>query len=427
MDRKIIVNDSKGSQLPNFDRYPDNPEQHSELDESWYFNSTISIVVNAVAHLSDEYTLNTYIVNTLGRMKIDAVLSDVVHFLRILAFQQNKKAIDIWKKVFGNVKKPSLIKISAVLPDLTKQNNFDEYQFTLRPTDITVVFNQEHLCLSAIASMSKAMADMSKEITAKRTAIAEEADAEAVEVLGKVVKDAVAPIIEKIEAKVVKPANPEPSTSWSKVAKTKTRHPPQNRKTVTGTLGSTYVGRKVEKHIKILVGRNFSADQVSDAVTKAAKSSKDKILVEPLESSTMAYRVKIQEARADLNLLKPDLWPTGMVVSRWKGPWYPLKPKSTIKIFVGNLSKEAKPEWIAQRVKNIYTAAGVNIEKADAVKFTGKRESKCLNLVISLEASSPGISMEPVQKERAKGNLPTRLFIRKFVEHTKDHSEETWT
>ena len=356
-------------------------------------------------------------------MDISSVLSDVVHFLRILAFQLKQEATEIWKKVFGNVKKPSLQKIAAVLPDLTAKNDYNEYQFTFRPMDIPVIFNRENVCLAAISSMSEAMANMSKELNAKEPS--EHTDSKSLE---NVVNAAVAPIIEKIEASTVaKPVNSGPSTSWSKVVKTKKKTSPNGRKTVTGTSGSVYVGRKTEKRIKVQVGSNFSSDQVSDAVAKATNSSTDKILVEPLEGSTMAYRVKIQEVRVDLNLLKPELWPKGMVVSQWKGPWYPLKPRTSIKVFVGNLSQEAKPEWIAQRLRNIYTAAGVKIESAEAVKFTGKRESTCLNLIVSLKAESPGISMEPVQRERASGKLPSRLFIRKFTEHKEDHPGETWS
>ena len=217
----------------------------------------------------------------------------------------------------------------------------------------------------------------------------------------------------------------------SKVVK-KSQKPRQGAKrhTITGNSGNVYVGRKVLKCLKVRVGKKFSAEEVTKAVLRATGVTADKVLVEAMDGSdkefSMAYRIKITEVRADLDLLVPSLWPSGMIVAKWKGPWYPMKPKSSIRIFVGNLNPEAKPEWIAQRLANIYGSAGVEINRSSAEKFEGKKKSSCLNLIVSLTSAKPGITMEPIQRERAAGRLPPRLFIRKFVEQREKSPLETW-
>ena len=162
----------------------------------------------------------------------------------------------------------------------------------------------------------------------------------------------------------------------------------------------------------------------------ASKSPRENIVVEPMNGAgkdfAMAYRIKISNVRADVDLLVPGLWPTGMVVAKWKGPWYQLKPKTSIKVFVGNLSTNAKPSWIAQRLQKIYTDAGVDISSASAEVFKGKKESNCLNLVVTLNAAKPGITMEPIQQARINGLVPPRLYVRKFGDLRESKPGETW-
>ena len=420
------------SQIPKFDKRAPDPQDN--MDGSWYYNSTLAIVVNATAHLSDPYTLKTYIIDTLGRLDSSDVIGDVIQFVHILATQHNKTGEAVWKSVFGNVKNPTIAKIASVLPDLSAKNDFNECKFTFRPEDITIVFNQEKICLAAMSCLSKAVADMSKELACK--APTEATEAEAMEALEKVVKTAVAPVIQKIDSvKAIpvaqKSVESSKDNSWSKVVK-KSQKPRQHAKsrTITGNSGNVYVGRKVEKCLKVRVGDKFSIEQVTDTVLKATGSSSDKVLVEPMDGTgkdcSMAYRIKVKEVRADLDLLVPSLWPSGMVVAKWKGPWYPIKPKSTIKIFVGNLDPKARPEWIAQRLENIYGSAGVIINRSSAEKFEGKKQSSCLNVIVSLTSAKAGISMEPIQRARAAGRVPATVFIRKFVEQRRKSPLETW-
>ena len=81
----------------------------------------------------------------------------------------------------------------------------------------------------------------------------------------------------------------------------------------------------------------FTQAQVLQAVIKATQSGQENITVEPLNSSSrdyaMSYRIKVNALRADLNLIDADMWPSGMVVSRWIGQWYTLKQSRRSPIF----------------------------------------------------------------------------------------------
>ena len=200
--------------------------------------------------------------------------------------------------------------------------------------------------------------------------------------------------------------------------------------TVTGSTG-TYVGPKTDKHLKVQVDEKFTQDEVRQAVMTATDSPTEKIVVETLTRSAknyaMSYRVKVQELRADhaANLLRTELWPSGMVVSNWSGPWQPLKQKSSLKIFVGNLHESAHPATIVDRIKSIYEAAGVGIATASSEKFVGKKTSTRQNLVVTVQSTNPGITLEPIQQAKLQGKVPQGIFIRLYGEPQKNVGQ-TW-
>ena len=68
----------------------------------------------------------------------------------------------------------------------------------------------------------------------------------------------------------------------------------------------------------------------------------------------------------------------------------------------------------------------VIINRSSAEKFEGKKQSSCLNVIVSLTSAKAGISMEPIQRARAAGRVPATVFIRKFVEQRRKSPLETW-
>ena len=266
--------------------------------------------------------------------------------------------------------------------------------------------------------------------------------------LESVVQGAVAPLLESAKSQ----ANRAPKTSkasqnlWNVVAGKRAKNAPKKqsfreilgatnasrpKSTVTGTVGE-YIGAKVDRTLKIQVGESYTSEKVLQAVQAATKCEEGQLTIEALakvaRNYSISYRVRIKAMRADLAaaLLETTLWPAGMQVTQWKGPWQPLRKYNSIKLFIGNINKSTEPAVIADKIKGIYEKAGVEIESSTAEAFVGKKEStNCQNLVVTVNSTKPGITMEPIQAAKMDGTVPAGIFVRMYGErHTP--TAPTW-
>ena len=386
--------------------------------------------------------LSFYLTKAFMDLSENTVRTDFANFLKVVAIQKSATEAELWKQIFGTTQKPGMVVLvkTPVATALTELNNFQADQYTVRPPDMKFAFPEKHLLDMSMCTMLETISEKIDTLESNAQAPTDESLC-----IETVVQSAIAPLLEKQRptlvasrrrtqsvtlATAVAPAKAKTSTHPATVTKPRSfstvvagKKARKSRSgTVTGSTGS-YVGPMIDKMFKIQVGDSYGIENVKQAVKSATKVEESSILVESLAKSardySMAYRVKVTAMRADLasNLLKTDLWPAGMAVSPWAGAWTPLKKHSTVKIFVGNLSLTSNPSEIAQKVREIYEASGVEIEGASAEKFEGKKETKtCQNLVITLQSKSPGICMEPIQTAKRDGKIPIRLFVRRYRE-----------
>ena len=339
------------------------------------------------------------------------------------------------------------------MPVLTKMYDYQAIQFSVRPMDMKLAFGMKGLIDTAMCATISLMAER---LEALESHILKPTDDSIC--IETAVENAIAPLIQSQGRPVIQAARrrtqsqskttvsaPDQTKQNTKSRKTfaaavaapseeefKTVAPKARRKTttVTGSSGD-YVGPKSDKYLKVQVDQNFTQEKVQQAVVTATGCESTSITVEPLtkiaKNYAMSYRVKIEAIRVDhaANLLQTHLWPSGMVVSNWTGLWLPLKQRKSLKLFVGNLHESAHPATIVDRVKTLFENAGVPIASATSEKFVGKKVSTRQNLIVTLEAQNPGITLEPIQEAKLKGKVPPGIFIRVYGE-TAQNGGQTW-
>ena len=409
----------------------------------WKFNTTIALVSNALTVLTvvGNKAKNAYFSKIFLELTTEIVRADVRSFLATVAEQKGQTSEEMWKTHFKNAQKPGLKALVEKVPELTAHNDFQKVQYSVRPTDMKLAFSGEQVLSVAMCAMMAEMSERLEAIEADR-----DRPTDTSLCLETVVQSAIAPLVEPITRASTKAATqPSKKKKVSNPAKATSSRPrsfsaivggssgPRLRSTtVTGSTGA-YVGPKTDKFLKIHVGESYGANEVKKAVQAATKTEEGAVTVENLSRSAknyaMSYRVKVSAMRADIaaELLQRDLWPAGMSVSEWKGAWQPLVKHSQLKVFVGNLSKTASANEVADKIKSIYEKASIEITSVSVEQFVGKKEnSSCQNLIVSLQATKPGISMEPIQAAKMAALIPPRVFDRRYRTHSNTKCKFDW-
>ena len=202
-----------------------------------------------------------------------------------------------------------------------------------------------------------------------------------------------------------------------------------------GTAGNEYNGPRQDKHLKLVVSDSMTLEEVKKAVENASGADYKEIETELVSNNprsySSTYRTRIKGLRFDRHrdLLLPSSWPSGMHVCEWRGAWRPLAKFEKIRLFVGNLSTDMAHDKVERNLKAIYEHAGCKITSVSSEKFNGKRtksaDDQCLNLIVTLNASSTGISMEPVWSAVADNKIPANLYVRQWLDRTKNRAV-TW-
>ena len=425
----------------------------SSKKSEWHFNTSVAIAINALTNLKEaggSKMLQIYLSNTFSLIGNEVVRKDFRDFLEIVAKQKNNASAEqLWQSIFGKVTNPGSVTLAKNAQSLTTLNDYNLAQFSVRPLDMKYAFTQEKMNTAVIKAMCEMMGSMQEKLDNLEAAMtAPTDDSVCVE---SAVHSALAPLVAQVENHTVSQtavckerkttenrSSPEPQREtlaslmrapaaqssveapWKTVApKSQSRARAQ---TVTGSAGS-YVGPKIDKGLKIMVGDEFAQEQVVAAVTKAATVQTSQVQVEELATSmknyALSYRVKITAMRKDhaKSLLTSELWPAGMQVTEWNRPWRPLRKHQEIKVFVGNVRRSTTHQAVADKLKGIYEAANIQITTALAEPFVGKKDQKDANhqnMVITLTAEKEGISMDPIQVAKANGKIPAGIFVRRY-------------
>ena len=223
--------------------------------------------------------------------------------------------------------------------------------------------------------------------------------------------------------------------TWSKVVSKNVKKATKKPRVipVCGVMEGEYKGPKRDRQLKLVVASSVKLDDVRTAIESASAVGQKQVEIElvcknPL-SYSCTYRARIRQVRIDKlkQLLSPESWPSGMKVSEWRGIWKPLARFDDIKIFVGNLCTDMAHDRVEQNIQSLYEQAGFSITDISSKKFIGNRHSTdsrkgCLNLIVTLKASSKGVSMEPIWNAMVAGKIPAKLYIRQWIDRDEDRT-----
>ena len=265
------------------------PSEADSDDIEWQCNSTIALVVNALAHEATlgPRILESYLTRMFQEIGEDVVRSDIEEFIKIVATSTGEQYQKIWQDHFKTVDKPRLASLVKNVPELTKLFDYQSVQFTVRPMDMKLAFSMKGVI---DAAMCATVTQMAERLEAMEAYIMRPSDESIC--LETVVTNAIAPLVQSqtrpaIQAsrrrgqaeKKTSTQNPTgqiaPKTTtptmalaltqssqksvsfaqaaWQQVTSRKTK---ARSASVTGTSGD-YVGRKVDKCMKIQVADDY--------------------------------------------------------------------------------------------------------------------------------------------------------------------------
>ena len=124
----------------------------NENQQKWHFNSSVALIVNALAHMKDssETTLEYYLTTTFMKLTAKVVREDFQKFLNIVATQRKETAAELWKQMFKNANSPGIPNLVKFAPELTAMNDFNKHQFSVPPADMKLVFTVERVHSAAM-------------------------------------------------------------------------------------------------------------------------------------------------------------------------------------------------------------------------------------------------------------------------------------
>ena len=160
--------------------------------------------------------------------------------------------------------------------------------------------------------------------------------------------------------------------------------------------GWTYCGPKKKVACKISFSSEITIEELKEfckqSANKMLKDVHDKLTYSDLGDSRSGknYRIVCSHWPSDPNNLfhSPTLWPTGMVVSPWKGAIRDIMPKRSITKFLGNLDPTTTDEGIKKEIIRLYTSKNISDIEVKVAKFVGtKKRDDVSNYIVRVSST----------------------------------------